>query len=100
METLTPEQLQTDNKFVNDLEKSIKEWQIELAWHERELVEQSLIDAREGRRSNRYLVLEAREKDLKRYLKDAQDKLAGIAKRYNVGPLKNLLLDALNNLRP
>lgn len=101
METprFTTEQIHADNLLVNKLEQSIKEWEIELSWIEKELIEQALIDSREGMRSNRYLMLETREKNLKGYLKEAHAKLGHVAERYDVGPLKGLLTNALNNMR-
>lgn len=101
METprFTTEQMQADSLLVDKLESSIKEWEIELSWIEKELIEQALIDSREGMRSNRYLTLETREKNLKGFLKEAHAKLGHVAERYDVGPLKGLLTNALNAIR-
>ncbi len=101
METLriTNEQIQADNNLVNGLEQSMKDWEMELAWIERDLIEQSLIDIGEGRRSARYLALETREKALKKYLQEAREKLGKVVERYDVGPLKGLMINALNQLR-
>lgn len=101
METprITTEQIQADNNLLNSLEQSITAWQEELVMIERELIEQSLIDAREGRRSSRYMALELREKVLKNYLDEARTKLGKVADRYDVGPLKGLLTNALNAMR-
>jgi hypothetical protein len=100
METrITNEQIQADNNLVNALEAAIKGWEMELAWVEKELIEQSLIDARAGERSYRYLNLEIREKALKGYLEEARGKLGKVAERYDIGPLKRLLTNALNAIR-
>ncbi len=95
----TTEQMQADSKFLDSLETAIKEWKAELQWLEKELVEQALIDSKEGRRSNRYLVLEARERDVKYYLADAESKIGKVVERYGQGPLSNLLNTALTRLR-
>jgi predicted HNH restriction endonuclease len=98
--SFTTEQMQADNDFVNTLNKSISDWEAELVFLEKELLEQALIDAKTiGTQSNRYKVLEAREADVKRYLTEGRTKLGHIANRYDVGPLKGLLTNALNNLR-
>jgi hypothetical protein len=96
---LTTDQMRADNHLVNELEKSITEWTSELTFLEKELVDQALIDARQGTRSNRYRVLEAREADVKSYLKEARKKLGHVVARYDVGPLKGLLVNAQNALR-
>lgn len=95
----TTEKMQADSKFLDSLETSIKEWKAELQWLEKELVEQALIDSKEGRRSNRYLVLEARERDVKYYLADAESKIDKVAERYGKGPLSTLLNTALTRPR-
>jgi hypothetical protein len=99
--TRTTEQVANDGQFVEGLEAKIKEWESELPWLEKELIEQALIDVKQGERSNRYLVLEGREKAVKRYLKDAKEKLGMVAERYvgGNGPLKNLINQHLNQLR-
>lgn len=95
----TTEQLQVDNKYLNDLEANIIEWRKELCMIEKELIDQAFIDARQGERSNRYKVLEMREADLKRFLREAESRITSISQRYNTGPLSNLMNTALNRLR-
>jgi hypothetical protein len=102
METtrLTTEQIEADNTFLNGLKNSLTEWQGELTFIEKELIDQAFVDARAGSRSNRYLALESREQQLRTMISNAQGKLGQVAERYNIGPLSNLLSTALNQVKP
>jgi hypothetical protein len=97
---LTTEQMQADNTFLDSLESSLKEWKKELVLLEKELIDQALIDSRVGMRSNRYLVMEKREKDLRAYIAEANTRLGLVAERYQNHTLKNLISQSLNHIRP
>ena len=96
----TTEQLQADNKYLNDLEKNIVAWRDELKIIEKELIDQAFIDAKAGERSNRYKALETREATLKGYLREAESRITSVSERYQQGPLSNLINTALNRIRP
>lgn len=95
----TAEQLQADNKYLNELELNVIAWRKELCLIEKELIDQAFIDAKAGERSNRYKVLELREADLKRFLREAESRITSISQRYSTGPLSSLMNTALNRLR-
>jgi DNA repair exonuclease SbcCD ATPase subunit len=97
---ISSEQIEADNAFLNQLEQSLKDWQNELEWTEKELIDQALIDAKVGARSNRYTALETREKELREMIKEAERKLGMVEQRYNVGSLRDLVNKSLNLIRP
>jgi hypothetical protein len=81
---ITPEQQAADKAFVDNLETHLKKWQVELAWIEKELIDQALIDGKAGHgKSNRYITLEKAEADLKEKVSNASAKLGLINERYH-----------------
>jgi vacuolar-type H+-ATPase subunit E/Vma4 len=78
---IDPAQVEADNNFTGILEVALKGFRTELELIERELIDQALIDAREGGKGNRYIALEKRERDLKQAIKEAEEKLGKVAER-------------------
>jgi hypothetical protein len=79
---IAPEQIDADRNLLNNLNAKLNDWKTELAWTEKELIEQALIDSKAGSgKSTRYLALEKSEQQLKANVREAEQKLGKVEGR-------------------
>ena len=102
---IAPEQEQADKNLLHNLNARLADWRTELTWTEKELMEQAIIDGKEGNKSNRYKMLEVNEKNLKANIKNAEDKLASLGERIENPTPSNpaftgMVNNALNQMKP
>ena len=97
---ITPEQVDADTNLLTKLEASVNAWAAELELIEKELIDQALIDAKEGAKSNRYLTLEKRESDLKKLIAEGEEKLGRVSGRMISPGFGNTVQQIVNNAKP
>lgn len=97
---IDPEQIEADSNFQAALEKSLSAWKEELEKVQRDQVEQAIDDARAGNgKSEAYLELEQREKDLKKNISEAEQKLGKVSERVQSPAFNGLVSQIVNNAK-
>lgn len=97
---IAPEQVDADTTLLNKLEESVNAWNAEYELIQKELIDQAIIDAKEGTKSSRYLALEKREADLKKLIVEGEEKLGKVAGRIISPEFGNTIQQVVNNLKP
>jgi hypothetical protein len=97
---IAPEQIEADTTLHSALEVSLKGWMQELELIQKETVDQALIDAKAGERSERYNMLEKREKELKVLITEAEPKLGKVAERVVNAAFSNQVSSIVNAAKP
>lgn len=97
---ITPEQVDADTALLTKLEASVNAWKVEYELIQKELIDQAIIDAREGNKSNRYLTLEKREAELKKLIEDGEEKLGKVTGRMMSPGFGNAVHQIVNNAKP
>jgi len=97
---ITPEQVSADENFRSALEASLKGWRIELEQNQKEQVDQAINDVADaGQRSEKYFALEAREKELKTLIAEAEQKLGKVTERISSPSFSNTVHKIVNNAK-
>lgn len=78
---IAPEQINADEKLKDALEVSLIENREELEQIKKQMIDQSIIDDREGTTSYRYRMFEKRFMDIQAIILDAENKLAKVSAR-------------------
>ncbi|MBT1702936.1 hypothetical protein KK060_06575 [Fulvivirgaceae bacterium PWU20] len=78
---IAPEQEAADTDFKTALEQNLKTWEAELQQVQKEIVDQAIIDVKDGQRSDNYYALEKRETELKDNISVAKTKLNMVQER-------------------
>lgn len=97
---IAPEQVDADTNLLTALEISLSAWSAELELMQKELIDQAIIDAKSGAKSNRYVVLEKREAELKNLIAEAEQKLGRVSERMLSPGFGNSVQQIVNNLKP
>jgi hypothetical protein len=97
---IEPEKVEADQNFKGALEVSLEGWKSELNLIQKEQIDQAIIDAKEGARSNRYIALEKREKDLLSMINDANEKLGTVSERVVNAAFSNQVSSIVNAAKP
>jgi hypothetical protein len=97
---ISPEQVKADNDFKTSLEQNLRAWERELKQVQEEIIDQALIDVKEGQRSARYQALEKRESDLRQNIAEAQVKLESVEVRVVSNSVKATIMDIINQAKP
>jgi len=96
---LATDQITADERFLVKLEDAVEKWKAELELIEKELIDQALIDTKAGERSNRYLALEKREKDLKYSINEANVRLGRVTERVANPVFANQVEEVVSNTK-
>lgn len=97
---VAPEQVDADTNLLTKLEESLNAWNAEYQLIQKELIDQAILDAKEGTASNRYKVLETREADLKKLIAEAEEKLGKVSGRMLSPGFGNTVQQIVNNAKP
>lgn len=97
---IAPEQVDADTTLLTKLEESVNAWNAEYELIQKELIDQAIIDAKEGTKSSRYLALEKREADLKKLIAEGEEKLGKVTGRMMSPGFGNAVQEIINNAKP
>lgn len=97
---IAPEQVDADTSFVAKLEDSVKTWNQELEMIQKELIDQAIIDGKQGEKSSRYVTLEKREVYLKKTIMEAEQKLGKVTERMMSPAFGNMVNQIVDNAKP
>lgn len=97
---IAPEQVDADTTLLTKLEQSVNAWNAEYELVQKDLIDQAIIDAKEGTKSGRYLALERREADLKKLITEVEEKLGKVTGRMMSPRFGNTVQQIINNAKP
>jgi hypothetical protein len=96
---IAPEQVDADQALHNALENSLTQWRDELNQVQASQIDQAISDSKAGAKSDAYIKLEEREKELTKMIAEAEQKLGKVSERVQSPSFNSAVNQILNQAK-